>query len=74
MVIKKARSEDTAYKIANEIDAKKRIVVGVNEFTDGASASPPLMVIDAEIGRAQRARLAERKGFERSSRSKRLPR
>ena len=57
----KSQIEDTAYKIANEIDAKKRIVVGVNEFTDGASASPPLMVIDAEIGRAQRVRLAERK-------------
>jgi methylmalonyl-CoA mutase N-terminal domain/subunit len=57
----KGEIEDTAYKIAGEIDSKQRIVVGVNEFTDGAKASPPLMVIDGEIGRAQRERLAARK-------------
>ena len=57
----KREIENTAYKISQEIDSKERIVVGVNQFTSGDNASPPLLQMDPELGNQQRAKLAQRK-------------
>lgn len=57
----KSEIEGTAYRISQEIDRKERVVVGVNQFTSGESASPPIMVIDPQVGNQQRAKLAHHK-------------
>jgi methylmalonyl-CoA mutase N-terminal domain/subunit len=54
----KQEIETSAYRIANEIDAGERVVVGVNRFTlDGEERYEPLRV-DPAIEAAQVARLA----------------
>jgi methylmalonyl-CoA mutase, N-terminal domain len=55
----KREIETSAYRIANEIDAGERVVVGVNRFTvDGEEKFEPLRV-DPAIEAAQAARLAQ---------------
>ncbi len=54
----KGEIEKNAYRIAQEIEAKSRIVVGVNEFTSSPEPYKPLRV-DESVAREQRDRLAE---------------
>jgi methylmalonyl-CoA mutase N-terminal domain/subunit len=54
----KAEIEQSAYRIAQQIDAGERVVVGVNRYTvDEEEPYEPLRV-DPELQRAQRERLA----------------
>ncbi|MBU7017348.1 MAG: methylmalonyl-CoA mutase family protein [Theionarchaea archaeon] len=43
----------SAYEYQKQIDAKKRVVVGVNDFVTGEEAPIPLLKIDPEIERKQ---------------------
>jgi methylmalonyl-CoA mutase N-terminal domain/subunit len=48
---------DAAFRYQQQLDAKERIVVGVNAFTSDDGVSPPLLHIDAAIESDQIARL-----------------
>jgi len=62
---------DAAYEAQCEIESKKNIVVGVNEFVDESSSSVPTLKIDEDVERDQVARLQafreKRKGDVRGS-------
>jgi methylmalonyl-CoA mutase N-terminal domain/subunit len=44
---------DAAFELQTEIDQGRRIVVGVNSFTEGNAADPPTLRIDPELERKQ---------------------
>jgi methylmalonyl-CoA mutase N-terminal domain/subunit len=46
-----------AYNMKKEIDAKKRIIVGVNKFQDSSNVEPKLNAIDMEIESRQKNKL-----------------
>ena len=48
---------DAAYRFQREVDAGRRIVVGVNAFTEGDDSQPPTLYIGPEIEQCQRQRL-----------------
>jgi methylmalonyl-CoA mutase N-terminal domain/subunit len=48
---------DAAFKYQREVDAKQRIVVGVNEYRLGEEAEIPILRIDPELERKQSVRL-----------------
>jgi methylmalonyl-CoA mutase N-terminal domain/subunit len=48
---------DAAFQLQGEIDAGRRIVVGVNSFTEGDEQNPPLLRIDPELERKQVGRV-----------------
>ncbi|MCK4439340.1 methylmalonyl-CoA mutase, partial [Candidatus Bathyarchaeota archaeon] len=48
---------DSAYKYQRETDEKKRIIVGVNEYTTGEDAAIPILRIDPKVEEKQIARL-----------------
>ena len=50
--------EESAYAAQREIEQGRRIVVGVNSFSEGEDVSPPLLAVDPSIERDQIARLA----------------
>jgi methylmalonyl-CoA mutase N-terminal domain/subunit len=50
--------QQAAYEYQKAIETGDRVVVGVNQYRDETSASPPLLRIDPEIERAQVERLA----------------
>jgi methylmalonyl-CoA mutase, N-terminal domain len=50
---------DSAYAAQRELEEKRAIVVGVNEFVDQEKASLPIMVIDESVERDQVARLQQ---------------
>jgi methylmalonyl-CoA mutase N-terminal domain/subunit len=50
--------QQAAYEYQKAIERKDRVVVGVNQYVDATSASPPLLRIDPEIERNQVERLA----------------
>jgi methylmalonyl-CoA mutase N-terminal domain/subunit len=53
----------SAYEFQRELDAKKRLHVGVNDFVDEADkVDIPVLKIDTEIERRQAARTRERRG------------
>jgi methylmalonyl-CoA mutase N-terminal domain/subunit len=54
----KSQIEDSAFTIAQEIEKKERIVVGINDFTQGDDSQPVLHKLDPRVGEEQRARLA----------------
>ena len=54
----KSQIEDSAFTIAQEIEKKERIVVGINDFTQGDDSQPILHKLDPQVGEEQRARLA----------------
>jgi methylmalonyl-CoA mutase N-terminal domain/subunit len=54
----KSEIERSAYRIANEIDAGERVVVGVNKFTIDAEEPYEPLRVDPAIEAEQRARLA----------------
>ncbi|MFN3267351.1 MAG: methylmalonyl-CoA mutase [Deinococcales bacterium] len=49
---------DASYRFQRELDSKKRIIVGVNEFADDKPVSVPIQFIDKEVERIQAERLA----------------
>jgi methylmalonyl-CoA mutase N-terminal domain/subunit len=51
--------QQSAYEYQKSIEAGERTVVGVNQYVDQTSASPPLLRIDPEIERTQVERLAK---------------
>ncbi len=53
---------DASYALQQEIDAGRRIVVGVNAFTDGGDDQTPLLRIDPALERRQIDRLVAFKG------------
>jgi methylmalonyl-CoA mutase N-terminal domain/subunit len=55
----KAEIERSAYRIANEIDAGERVVVGVNRFTIDTDEPYEPLRVDPAIEAEQRARLAQ---------------
>ena len=50
--------QQAAYEYQKAIERGDRVVVGVNQYVDETSASPPLLRIDPEIERTQVERLA----------------
>ncbi len=50
---------EAAYRFEREVNAGRRIVVGVNEFTDGDDSTNELLRIDAETEEYQLKRLAD---------------
>jgi methylmalonyl-CoA mutase N-terminal domain/subunit len=50
---------DAAFVLQQEIDAGKRIVVGVNSYTDGDDSNTPLLRIDPALERKQIGRLQD---------------
>jgi methylmalonyl-CoA mutase N-terminal domain/subunit len=51
--------EEAAYRFQEQLDARRAIVVGVNQFTGGEEAQPPILRVDPEIGRRQARKIAE---------------
>ncbi len=49
----------SAYEAERRINDGRRIVVGVNAFTEGDDDRPPLLAIDEDVEEIQRKRLAE---------------
>ena len=52
------RIADSAFRIQSEVDAGRKLIVGVNAFVEPDSLSIPTMEIDYEIERRQKANLA----------------
>ena len=50
---------DSAYRFEREVNNGDRIIVGVNEFTDGDDGDKELLRISAEVEEYQRKRLAD---------------
>src|SRR5205085_7178479 len=53
---------DAAFELQREIDAGRRIVVGVNAFDEGDDAGTPILRIDPALERKQIDRLRAAKG------------
>jgi methylmalonyl-CoA mutase, N-terminal domain len=49
---------DSSYRYQREVDAKKRVIVGVNEFADDKPTGVPILLVDKEVERIQFERLA----------------
>ena len=56
------RIAESAFRYQTDVDAKKKLIVGVNAFTEESSSSIPLLEIDPEIEARQKANLARVKG------------
>jgi methylmalonyl-CoA mutase, N-terminal domain len=50
---------DAAYRFERRVNEGRRVVVGVNRFTEGDDEVPPLLRIDPEVEALQRKRLAQ---------------
>ncbi|MGQ0534468.1 MAG: methylmalonyl-CoA mutase family protein, partial [Methanobacteriota archaeon] len=50
---------DSAYKMQREIEERRRIVVGVNEFTSEAAPPEPILRVDPSLEARQRARVED---------------
>ena len=51
--------QDSAFRMQKDIEAKRRVVVGVNEYVEEEAPITGLMRVDPEVGDRQRARLKE---------------
>jgi methylmalonyl-CoA mutase N-terminal domain/subunit len=51
--------QESAYRMQRDIEAKRRIVVGVNEYVEDEPPIEGLMRIDTSVGERQRQRLGE---------------
>ena len=49
---------DASYRYQRELDAKQRIIVGVNDFKDDAPLNVPILLMDKDVERVQIERLA----------------
>ncbi|MFO0749909.1 MAG: methylmalonyl-CoA mutase family protein [Myxococcota bacterium] len=52
---------DAAFADQRKVERGERVIVGVNKYVDGEPAKVPLLRIDPEVERAQRARIARLK-------------
>jgi methylmalonyl-CoA mutase N-terminal domain/subunit len=52
------RIAESAFRYQTEVDAKRKLIVGVNAFAEVGSSSIPLLEIDPEIESRQKANLA----------------
>jgi methylmalonyl-CoA mutase N-terminal domain/subunit len=50
--------EEAAYQFQRDLEAKRKIIVGVNAFTIAEEQKPELLRVDPEIGRRQAEKLA----------------
>lgn len=50
--------QEAAYQYQKEIEQKKRIIVGINQYTDETYPTPPVLSIDSKIEEQQKKRLA----------------
>jgi methylmalonyl-CoA mutase, N-terminal domain len=50
---------DASYQFQRELDSKKRIIVGVNEFTDNQRTSVPIQLVDKNVEIIQAKRLEQ---------------
>ena len=50
---------DAAYAFERKVNSGRRVVVGVNRFTEGDGDAPPLLAIGAEVEELQLKRLAQ---------------
>ena len=50
---------DSAYRFEREVNAGRRIIVGVNDYTEGDDGDTPTLYIDEDVEDQQLARLAE---------------
>jgi methylmalonyl-CoA mutase N-terminal domain/subunit len=50
---------DSAYRFEREVNNGNRIIVGVNDFTDGDDSGQNILRIDASVEEYQRKRLAD---------------
>ncbi|MGO8947182.1 MAG: methylmalonyl-CoA mutase [Ktedonobacterales bacterium] len=50
--------EEAAYTFQSDLDAGRRVVVGVNKFPIEGELQPPLLKVDPEAGRRQAAKVA----------------
>jgi methylmalonyl-CoA mutase, N-terminal domain len=57
---------DAAFTFQRELDERKRIVVGVNDFTEGDGAETPILRIDPTLEQKQRDRLSATKAARES--------
>ena len=48
---------ESAYRFQQDVERKRQIIVGVNEFTSGVSAAVPVLQIDEQAARHQLARI-----------------
>ena len=62
---------DAAFTLQREIDAGRRIVVGVNAYTEGDEADTPILRIDPALERKQVERLRAVKAAATPLRSRR---
>jgi methylmalonyl-CoA mutase N-terminal domain/subunit len=53
------RIAESAFRYQTDVDAKKKLIVGVNAFAEEESSSIPLLEIDPEIEARQKANLAK---------------
>ncbi|MES1213323.1 MAG: methylmalonyl-CoA mutase family protein [Singulisphaera sp.] len=53
------RIADSAFRFQSEVDAGRKLIVGVNAFVEPDAASIPTLEIDYEIERRQKANLAQ---------------
>ena len=51
--------QESAFRMQKDIEAKRRVVVGVNEYKEEAPPIAGLMRVNQEVGERQRARLAK---------------
>jgi len=55
------RIAESAFAYQREVDAKRKLIVGVNAFTDDSGLSVPTLEIDSSVEVRQRQRLAQTK-------------
>lgn len=55
------RIAESAFAYQREVDAKRKLIVGVNAFTDDAGLNVPTLEIDPSVEARQRQRLAQTK-------------
>ena len=55
------RIADSAYRYQREVDARRKLIVGVNAFTETEASAIPTMEVDLSHETEQRRRLAQRK-------------
>ncbi|MGB2694525.1 MAG: methylmalonyl-CoA mutase family protein [Dehalococcoidia bacterium] len=63
---------ESAFRMQREIDEKKRVVVGVNEYVEQEPPISGLMRVDQAVGERQRARLRELRADRNGEQVKRL--
>ena len=61
------RIADSAFRFQSEVDARRKLIVGVNAFVEPDAVTIPLLAIEQEIERRQKANLAQIKATRNSN-------